>query len=57
MYILQNEFFSIYIAALWYMVNLLTITGAGDVTAQNDLEVIETIIIIIIMKFCTGKNI
>ncbi|KAI8420830.1 hypothetical protein MSG28_008031 [Choristoneura fumiferana] len=51
---LQKDFFSIYIAALWYMINLLTITGTGDVSSQNDFEVIETIIIIVIIKFCTG---
>lgn len=43
-----------YIAALWYTINLITITGMGDVSSQNDFEVIETIIVIIIIKFCTG---
>ncbi|KAL4707314.1 hypothetical protein ACJJTC_019852 [Scirpophaga incertulas] len=51
---IQADYFSLYIAALWYMINLLTITGTGDVTSQNDFEVIETIIILIIIKFCTG---
>ncbi|XP_059058535.1 uncharacterized protein LOC131851991 isoform X1 [Achroia grisella] len=51
---IQANYFSLYIAALWYMINLLTITGTGDVSSQNDFEVIETIIVIIIIKFCTG---
>nr|XP_037867571.1 uncharacterized protein LOC101747086 isoform X1 [Bombyx mori] len=51
---IQESYFTIYIASLWYVINLLTITGTGDVTAQNNFEVIETIIIIIIIKFCTG---
>ncbi|XP_053605424.1 uncharacterized protein LOC128672350 isoform X1 [Plodia interpunctella] len=50
----EKKYFSIYIAALWYIINLLTITGTGDVSSQNNFEVIETIIIIIIIKFCTG---
>lgn len=37
------------------MINLLTITGTGDVSSQNDFEVIETVFIAIIIKFCTGK--
>ncbi|XP_028170550.1 uncharacterized protein LOC114360170 [Ostrinia furnacalis] len=51
---IQANYFSIYVAALWYMINLLTITGTGDVSSQNDFEAIETIIVIIIIKFCTG---
>lgn len=54
MLILQDNFFALYIASLWYMINLLTITGSGDVTAQNDFEVIETIFITLVIKFCTG---
>ncbi|XP_037296930.1 uncharacterized protein LOC115445031 isoform X2 [Manduca sexta] len=50
----EESYFTIYIAALWYMINLLTITGSGDVTSQNNFEVIETIIVIIVIKFCTG---
>ncbi|KPJ19458.1 Potassium voltage-gated channel protein eag [Papilio machaon] len=50
----EGKYFSLYITALWYMINLLTITGTGDVSSQNDFEVIETIIVIIIIKFCTG---
>ncbi|CAG5046525.1 unnamed protein product [Parnassius apollo] len=50
----EGQYFSLYVASLWYMMNLLTITGTGDVSSQNDFEVIETIIIIIIIKFCTG---
>ncbi|XP_068626724.1 uncharacterized protein [Battus philenor] len=50
----EGKYFSLYITSLWYMINLLTITGTGDVSSQNDFEVIETIIIIIIIKFCTG---
>ncbi|KAM3966948.1 uncharacterized protein ACR2FA_011829 [Aphomia sociella] len=51
---IEANYFSLYIAALWYMINLLTITGTGDVSSQNDFEVIETIIVIIVIKFCTG---
>ncbi|RVE53569.1 hypothetical protein evm_001710 [Chilo suppressalis] len=51
---MEANYFSIYIAALWYMINLLTITGMGDVTSQNDFEIVETIIVIIVIKFCTG---
>ncbi|KAJ0177846.1 hypothetical protein K1T71_006719 [Dendrolimus kikuchii] len=50
----EGDYFSLYIAALWYMINLLTITGTGDVSSQNSFEVVETIIIIIVIKFCTG---
>ncbi|XP_049871178.1 uncharacterized protein LOC126370383 [Pectinophora gossypiella] len=50
----EGQFFSLYIASLWYVINLITITGMGDVSAQNDFEVIETIIISIVIKFCTG---
>ncbi|KAI5644539.1 cyclic nucleotide-binding domain-containing protein [Phthorimaea operculella] len=50
----EGNYFSLYIASLWYMINLLTITGMGDVSSQNDFEVVETIIVIIIIKFCTG---
>ncbi|CAH2085436.1 unnamed protein product [Euphydryas editha] len=50
----QNDFFPLYVASLWYMINLLTITGTGDVSSQNDFEVIETVFIAIIIKFCTG---
>ncbi|KAF9821790.1 hypothetical protein SFRURICE_001901, partial [Spodoptera frugiperda] len=50
----EGNFFALYVAALWYMINLLTITGTGDVSSQNSFEVIETIIVIIVIKFCTG---
>ncbi|KAJ2938987.1 hypothetical protein O0L34_g18965 [Tuta absoluta] len=50
----EGNYFSLYIASLWYMINLLTITGMGDVSSQNDFEVVETIIVIIVIKFCTG---
>ncbi|KAG7309661.1 hypothetical protein JYU34_004149 [Plutella xylostella] len=50
----EQDYFALYMASLWYMVNLITITGTGDVTAQNDFEIIETIIIIIVIKFSTG---
>ncbi|XP_072950048.1 uncharacterized protein [Epargyreus clarus] len=50
----QGNYFPLYVASLWYMINLLTITGTGDVSSQNDFEVIETIFIIIVIKFCTG---
>ncbi|XP_050349519.1 uncharacterized protein LOC126772954 [Nymphalis io] len=50
----QKNFFPLYVASLWYMINLLTITGTGDVSSQNDFEVIETVFITIIIKFCTG---
>ncbi|CAG9579751.1 unnamed protein product [Danaus chrysippus] len=50
----EDNFFALYIASLWYMINLLTITGTGDVTAQNDFEVIETVFITLVIKFCTG---
>nr|XP_026485505.1 uncharacterized protein LOC113393027 isoform X2 [Vanessa tameamea] len=51
---LDKNFFPLYVASLWYMINLLTITGTGDVSSQNDFEVIETVFITIIIKFCTG---
>ncbi|XP_045767715.1 uncharacterized protein LOC123869033 isoform X1 [Maniola jurtina] len=50
----EKNFFPLYIASLWYMFNLLTITGTGDVSSQNDFEVIETVFITIVIKFCTG---
>ncbi|XP_075976271.1 uncharacterized protein LOC142976664 [Anticarsia gemmatalis] len=50
----EGSYFALYVAALWYVVNLVTITGTGDVSAQNSFEVIETIIVIIFIKFCTG---
>ncbi|KAF9418586.1 hypothetical protein HW555_004634, partial [Spodoptera exigua] len=50
----EGNFFALYVAALWYIINLLTITGTGDVSAQNSFEVIETTIVCIIIKFCTG---
>ncbi|KAJ8719060.1 hypothetical protein PYW07_016616 [Mythimna separata] len=50
----EGRYFALYVAALWYMINLLTITGTGDVSSQNSFEVIETIIVIIVIKFCTG---
>ncbi|XP_045496927.1 uncharacterized protein LOC123695204 [Colias croceus] len=50
----EKNFFPLYVASLWYIINLLTITGTGDVSSQNDFEVIETVIITIVIKFCTG---
>ncbi|XP_061704790.1 uncharacterized protein LOC133516091 isoform X3 [Cydia pomonella] len=50
----QKDYFSLYIASLWYMINLLTIAGTGDVSSRNAFEMVETIVIIVIIKFCTG---
>ncbi|CAH3984678.1 unnamed protein product [Pieris brassicae] len=50
----EKNYFPLYVASLWYIINLLTITGTGDVSSQNDFEVIETVFITIVIKFCTG---
>ncbi|KOB77802.1 putative tetrameric potassium-selective cyclic nucleotide gated channel [Operophtera brumata] len=52
----EGNYFKLYIAALWYMINLITITGTGDVSSQNSFEVVETIIVIIVIKFCTEMS-
>ncbi|XP_041968067.1 uncharacterized protein LOC121725268 [Aricia agestis] len=51
---IEGRYFAIYITSLWYIINLLSITGTGDVSSRNDFEVIETIIITVTIKFCAG---